>query len=133
MSEYFQWDASKYTLKVPAMDQEHQVLIGHMNTVHSLQAAKASRAEIAAALEKLITYTQKHFVDEEAYMSQIGFPELRVHAGVHKQLLARIGEFGAEFARTGVLSESFFAFLKMWLSAHICGVDVKYAQRSKSA
>ena len=133
MSEYFQWDASKYGINVPAMDQEHQVLIGHMNAVHSLHVAKASRAETGAALEKLVAYTRKHFADEEAYMSQIGFPDLRLHAGIHKQLLGRIGEFGAEFTRSGALSEDFFVFLKMWLKAHICGIDVKYVPHGKAA
>jgi hemerythrin len=133
MSDYFQWDASKYAIHVPAMDEEHQILIGHMNAVHSLHEAKASRAEIGAALGKLVAYTRKHFSDEEAHMSRIGFPELRVHAGIHKQLLSRIDDFGAEFSRSGVLTEDFFAFLKMWLKAHISGVDAKYAKLEKTA
>lgn len=133
MSDYFQWDASKYGINVSAMDYEHEILIGHMNAVHSLHVAQAGRTAIGAALEKLAAYTRKHFADEEAYMARIGFPGLRLHAGVHKQLLARIDEFAAEFARTGALTDDFFIFLKMWLKAHICGIDVKYAQEAKTA
>ncbi len=126
MSDYFEWDVAKYGINVPAMDHEHEILIGHMNAVHSLYLAGASPTEVGAALEKLAAYTRKHFADEEAYMERIGFPELRVHAGIHKQLLARISAFAAEFARTSTLSDEFFSFLKMWLKAHICGIDVKY-------
>lgn len=133
MSEYFQWDASIYALHVPEMDREHQILIGHMNSLHSLHEAHAGRAALGAVLDDLVAYTRKHFADEEAYMSRIGFPGAQTHAGIHRQLLERIGVFGAEFARTGALSQEFFAFLKMWLKAHICGVDNKYAKRPTAA
>lgn len=133
MSGYFEWDASIYGINVPEMDREHQVLIGHMNTVHKLHESRAGRTVIAAALDKLVAYTRRHFADEEAYMSRTGFPGLAVHAGIHRQLLERIGAFAAEFCRTGTLSDEFFVFLKMWLKAHICGIDIKYAQRSAVA
>jgi hemerythrin-like metal-binding protein len=133
MSDYFEWDAAKYAINVPAMDAEHEILIGYMNAVHSLYLAKASPAAVGGALEKLAAYTRKHFADEEAFMARIGFPELRVHAGIHKQLLARIDEFAAGFARSSTLSEDFFSFLKMWLKAHICGIDVKYVPQANSA
>jgi len=133
MNEFFHWDAAQYGINVPAMDREHEILIGHMNVVHSLHVTKATRGEIGAALETLVAYTRKHFADEEAYMSRIGFPALQIHAGIHRQLLARINQFGVEFARTGALSDEFFVFLKMWLKAHICGIDVKYASQAKTA
>jgi hemerythrin-like metal-binding protein len=133
MSGYFHWDASTYGIKVPEMDREHEVLIGHMNTVHHLHQSHAGRAAIGPALNELVTYTRRHFADEEAYMSRIGFPGLRIHAGIHRQLLERVDVFAAEFARTGALSEDFFVFLKMWLKAHICGIDSKYAQHSAVA
>jgi len=133
VSDYFQWDAARYGLNVPAMDHEHETLIGYMNAVHSLHAAGAGRAALGAALQKLVDYTRKHFADEEAYMERIGFPGLRLHAGVHRQLLARVGEFVAGFDRTGELTDDFFVFLRMWLKAHICGVDVKYVPQAQTA
>jgi hemerythrin len=35
--------------------------------------------------------------------------------------------------KTGTLSEPFFVFLKMWLKAHICGIDIKYARQAAVA
>lgn len=127
MSDYFEWDAATYGLDVPAMDSEHKTLIRLMNTTHALHLAHAPVADLTKALQELAAYTQKHFADEEAYMARIEFPELRIHAGVHKQLLERLARFAADFQRTGTLGDDFFAFLKMWLKAHICGVDAKYA------
>jgi hemerythrin-like metal-binding protein len=130
MSDYFQWDAATYSINVPDMDREHQILIGHMNAVHSLHRAKAGKAAIAAALDELVAYTRKHFADEEAHMARIGHAGLRIHAGIHRQLLERVGAFAADFARTGALTEDFFVFLRMWLKAHICGIDIKYAHNA---
>jgi len=78
-----------------------------------------------------VNFTVKHFADEEAFMEKVGYPELRVHTGVHKSLLARVTEYNNEFQKTGKLSDAFFMFLKTWLKAHICGVDAKYGLFSK--
>jgi hemerythrin len=133
MSEYFKWDVSQYSVNVPEMDREHETLIGLMNAVHEAHLSGAKGPALTKLLGELVAYTRKHFADEEQHMSRIGFPGLRTHAMIHKQLLERIGMFVVEFERTGKLTEDFFSFLKMWLKAHICGIDVKYSQQSKTA
>lgn len=133
MTDFFEWDAGLYGINVPTMDREHEHLIGLMNAVYTLHTQNASRAALTAALGDLVAYTRKHFADEEAYMAQIKFPELRTHALIHQQLLEKIQAFGAEFSRTGKLTDELFIFLKMWLKAHICGIDAKYGRRSQVA
>ena len=127
MSDFFQWDPSKLALNVPDMDREHQVLISYMNELHVLNEQKASTQAISRAFDNLVDYTVRHFADEEAYMERIGFPGLRVHKGVHKQLLDKMFGFQRTVRATGKLPDDLFVFFKMWLSAHICGIDVKYA------
>jgi hemerythrin-like metal-binding protein len=131
MDIFFEWDPGKYGLDVPDMDAEHQTLIGLMNSLHRLHQAGAGTPALAKSLGEFLKFTVKHFADEEAYMARIDYPDLRVHAGVHKQLLARVGEFHTEFLRTGKLTDAFFMFLKTWLKAHICGIDAKYGNRSR--
>ncbi|MFO7278451.1 MAG: bacteriohemerythrin [Pseudomonadota bacterium] len=133
MSDFFQWDPAKLSLHVPEMDNEHQVLISKMNKVHSLHASGASHANIALALDDLVRYTSKHFADEEAYMERIGFPGLRVHKGVHRQLMDRLADYQRTFQTTRKLPDDLFVFFKMWLSAHICGIDAKYALHAQQA
>jgi hemerythrin len=133
MSNYFEWDAAKFGLGVHAMDEEHQQLIRYMNTLHDLHCAHAPRDEVGRALDVLARYTVKHFADEELYMAKIGFPELAKHKLVHRDLLAKVGLHVADFKKTGTLSEPFFVFLKMWLKAHICGIDIKYARQAAVA
>jgi hemerythrin-like metal-binding protein len=127
MSSYFEWDANRYSLKISAMDDEHKVLIGLMNKLHSLHDAGARGAVLLEALADLARYTEKHFADEEAYMAKVGYPNLGTHKVVHERLLDRLAALHESCAATGKLSDDLFVFLKTWLSGHICGVDTKYA------
>ncbi len=126
MSELFVWDPVKFSVKVPAMDAEHQKLIRLMNTVYALHESGAGRSALASALGQLVDYTRRHFADEEAYMAQIGYSELSSHARIHGQMLERVGGFVAEFERSGTLTREFFQFLTLWLKSHIRGIDIKY-------
>ncbi|HEY6925788.1 MAG TPA: bacteriohemerythrin [Steroidobacteraceae bacterium] len=132
MSELFKWDPAKYCIQVPQMDGEHEIIVGHMNKVHSLYQEKAAREVIGGALNDFVAYTKKHFADEEAYMETIDFPDRRVHCAMHRQLLARVDHFAQKFATTGTLPDELFVFLKTWLRAHICGIDSKYAAHART-
>jgi hemerythrin-like metal-binding protein len=127
VTEYFHWDPAKLSLDVPEMDREHQTLIRYMNALHDLYVMKAPAAEQGKALKALAEFTVKHFADEEAYMAKIGYPGLKIHQGTHKNLLDKVGAFAAAFQASGKLGDDLFVFLRMWLSAHICGIDMKYS------
>ena len=124
---FFEWDAAKLSLQIQEMDDEHKVLISLMNRLHALDERKASGTELVHALDELVAYTAKHFADEEKYMERVAYPGLRIHRGVHKQLLEKLAGFQTELRSTHKVSVDLFVFLKMWLSAHICGIDMKYA------
>jgi hemerythrin-like metal-binding protein len=109
------------------------MLIGYMNKLYALHQKNASTAELTAALDALVKYTVKHFADEEAYMAKTGFPGIKTHAGVHKQLLEQVGTHVEAFRRSGKLTDAFFNFLTFWLKAHIRGVDTRYAKHSAVA
>lgn len=130
MNGFFEWNAAKFGLGVSDMDREHQELIDLMNKLHALYAAQAPATEQGKALTALLNFTVKHFTDEEAYMEKIKFPGLRVHQGVHKQLLERMNGFANNFKAQGKLGDDLFIFLRMWLSAHICGIDMKYSMHA---
>ena len=127
MSDFFQWDPARLALNVPDMDHEHRVLIACMNKLHDLHEAGAGANDIRVSLDKLVTVTKKHFADEEAFMERIGYAGTAVHKGVHRQLLERLDGHADAFHRERHLTPEFFHFLKMWLSAHIRGIDMKYA------
>lgn len=133
---YFEWDESKYDVKVAEMNHQHQKLIAIMNRLYSQREEKAPYETLLKTLEELRDYTVTHFKEEEAYLEKISFPQIEIHKKVHENLLKTFGENYQEFTQTKELSDKFFIFLKTWLSGHIQGVDRKYgehAQKTKQA
>lgn len=132
MSNFFEWDA-KYNLGVNAMDDEHRLIVDAMNQLHVLHEAHAPASQLAKVMSQLVRVTRDHFADEEAYMAKIGFPDRVKHKQIHTQLLQRLDQFEAALRAKGAAPEDLFPFLKMWLKAHICGIDTKYVAHSKVA
>jgi len=99
-----------------------------MNRLHERHASGADREELGQVLSDLATFTVQHFEHEEAHMAAVGFPELRTHKRVHKQLLEKFVAYQEAFEAGGELTEEFFDFLHRWLRAHIRGIDRRYGQ-----
>lgn len=131
MANFFEWDAARYGLQLPEMDEEHQAIIASMNRLHTLHESSAKREDLRKELERLVALTTRHFADEEAYMNRIGYPDLHKHKLIHKGLLEKIMHHKQQFDGTGICTEEFFVFLKMWLKSHICGIDVQYAAHGR--
>ncbi len=126
---YFEW-SDKYDLHVDSMNNEHKILISLMNRLHRQNGEGASRAELATTLDELADFTVKHFSDEERYMESIEYPGLHTHKIIHKDLVSTLLDHKAAFDSGGELTSEFFQFLKLWLSAHIRGIDMKYARHA---
>ena len=128
---FFDWN-DKLDIGVMAMNNEHKHLLAIMNRLFDRNEAKADKNELKGIIKELGEYTVKHFGDEEKYFDSINFPDSSKHKLIHKDLLEKFGGHVAAFEKSGQLDKSFFDFLKMWLSAHIQGVDAKYGQFSKA-
>lgn len=59
-------------------------------------------------------------------MASIDYPLLDTHKRIHANLLEEFGAHKTNFEKTGELTTKFFSFLKLWLTAHIQGIDKKY-------
>lgn len=127
MLREFVWDPDKLALGVKAMDDEHQQLIRLMNHLQKIYLDGAPAQEQGKAFAALADYTVRHFQDEEAYMEKMGYPDITVHKGVHRNLLKQVTAHAQSFKATGAFTDELFAFLNMWLRSHICGIDRKYA------
>lgn len=124
---FFAWDNS-LQLGVDSMDAEHQGLIGQMNAIHDQVEASASKSVVSRLLVGLAAATRTHFEHEERLMLAANYAGFDTHARVHVDLLAKLDHHIAEFqAGPGTLSAGFFSFLRLWLTAHIKGIDKKYA------
>ena len=124
------WDDS-LDLNINMINDEHKILINLMNKLYDQNQDNAPMETLKATLSELSTYAAKHFEDEENYMASINFSDIEAHRAIHQRLLKRISAFSQEYANSdGKISGDFFMFLKIWVTAHIKGIDVKYANAS---
>ena len=130
MAEFFKWDANVFGLKVKEMDDEHQELIRLMNKLFDSNQNNQPFNEIKKHVDALAEYTVKHFADEEKYMEKISFPGLQTHKIIHQQLLEQFKGYVTDFTKTQKITDAFFKFLAVWLTSHIKGIDMKYAEHA---
>ena len=124
------WNES-LDLQIDMIDEEHKILISLMNKLYEQNKQNAFKETLKATLSELSSYAAKHFSDEENYMASIKFSDLEAHKAIHQRLLNRINTFSQEYDTSSEkISEDFFMFLKIWVTAHIKGIDVKYANAS---
>ncbi|MCB9060142.1 MAG: hemerythrin family protein [Halobacteriovoraceae bacterium] len=117
-------------VNVPSMNEQHKQILSLMNELYDLHHKNSHYDEMFPVLEKLVHTTQSHFKDEEAYMKSINFEGLEPHKLIHENLLKDLSEHLMNFKVTRRLDDSFFTFLKVWLSAHIKGIDKKYGEKT---
>lgn len=123
---FFKWDKERLTTHVDAMDNEHKKLIDIMNRLYERHEAKATKNELGSIVRELVSWTVTHFDHEEKFFDTLDYSQASVHKKIHKDLIQRLKDHGAEFEKTGQLTPAFFQFLKTWLTAHIMGIDTKY-------
>lgn len=123
---YLEWTL-ELDVGVDAMNGEHQRLIDLMNRFHELSEQGRGRSECTAALEALGKYTTEHFAHEEGLMERMGFPDLEKHKRIHRRLLEQLSEHVECYRKDGH-SQELLMFLKVWLKAHIKGIDTKYGR-----
>ncbi len=125
--EYFEW-SDQIQLNVQGMDDEHKRLIQTMNHIYNLSSEKKPFVFIFEKIEELLKLTEIHFSNEEKYFSNLKYEKTEIHKQIHKDLIGKLKTHAQKIKTEQKVSEDFFAFLKMWLTAHIMGIDSGYAK-----
>jgi len=121
------WDSS-LDVGVETMNDEHKQILDLMNEIHDRAATGETGQAMTALVERLAQVTIDHFRDEEAYMASVDFAGLASHKLIHADLLKKYtAHADAIRANGGTVPSDFLLFLKLWLTAHIKGIDMKYS------
>lgn len=109
------------------IDADHKRLIDTLNRLHYMHRAGDERTEIAAVLDELADYCERHFEREEALMRRCGFPDLDRHAALHRQLRSALDEFARAYHDDpeGFDAAAFYDFVSDWILVHVLDEDMK--------
>ena len=122
------------SMGIEALDEEHRLLIGMINSLHEQWASGDAREKARETLMEMRRYAFNHFQHEEGMMLADGYPRLEEHQAQHEGFRVRLRHF-EELAHQGKESPSdVLTFLSDWLTNHILASDRDYARfvRSKA-
>ena len=125
------WDKS-LDIGVVDMNDDHKEILAVMNAIYDAASQGRTGSAINDLVDKLAKVCVSHFADEEKYMASIAFPGIETHKLIHKKLLSDYAAHAETIKKAGgTTNEDFFFFLKRWLTSHIKGIDIKYADHSR--
>lgn len=122
------WNDS-YSVGVVEMDNQHKQLVNLLNDLYSAMQSQKSSEIIGKVLNKLISYTEKHFSDEEEFMKKYSYPGIGNQIKEHTAFTDKVKKFKGDYdtGKTSI-SVSITSFLKDWLVNHISISDKKYGE-----
>lgn len=126
---FIDWDES-FSVNNVEMDSQHRKWVEIINNLHAgLEDDSADSAGVTAkALAAMMEYTRRHFLAEEKYMREIGFPGTIDHIRIHNDCYGRISSYLLTEESGGrVPVGDLLRFLRGWLLEHILKEDQQYS------
>lgn len=111
---------------IQAIDRQHVEWFQALEALRKAVAAGRGEKSVAQALAFAVSYTQRHFGDEEAAMARVGFAGLEAHRALHAQLAGRLAELTAQHGDDFDTAQDVLALMGGWIREHIAGADQAY-------
>lgn len=121
--DFVLWNES-FMVGYPEVDEDHEKLVGMLNTLNASVASKDTHEVVGQVLNDLLSYTAWHFRHEERLMQTNRFPGYMAHKKEHTALIQQADELQTQFhAGKQVITHDVMDFLKGWLVHHILETD----------
>ncbi len=130
----FEWTTDLETGNAD-IDRQHHSLFELANKLEeALESDATDEDAIADAIWGLSDYVVEHFRDEEALMTESGFPTLRAHKLQHTRLAAQTLQLAADyFNGEEIAATRIGPFVASWLKEHILAEDMILARHLHQA
>ncbi|WP_199825294.1 bacteriohemerythrin [Gorillibacterium timonense] len=120
---------------VDAVDKQHQELVRMLNDFLEACTQQKGKEKLEETLDFLISYTVKHFNDEEALMKGAGYPHYIEHKAEHDQFVKEVAAIQQQLKEKGA---SVLTTIKLnralvdWLINHIQKNDQQMGEYLKA-
>ena len=119
------------------IDAQHKELVRTANELFEECAqGSAAAAQIDKTVNFLVSYTKKHFAEEEALQKQSGYPDYENHCKMHADFLKATTALVAELKQSGptpVVVSKLIRGVGDWLVNHIQQQDAKIAAHIRAS
>jgi hemerythrin len=121
-----EWKES-YSVGVQSLNEQHKVLVGHLNTIYDLFDSPDKSEQVGILLSELEQYALVHFRSEEDLFIKYKYHGLKNHALEHRLYEQKVSEFKTRFdSADNNVTLDMLEFLVDWLTGHILGSDQEY-------
>lgn len=120
------WNDS-YKLNIAEIDNQHKRLFEILDKLIAAMSVGQAKDKAPSILMELDSYARVHFGNEEKYMKQFSYPDMKDHLEAHEFFYKKMDDFKRSLG-SGSLSVSteLMTFLKKWIVNHIQVTDKKY-------
>lgn len=80
------------TMHNELLDAQHKELYELAKRITHLNSSFVLSKELKPFLRELLSFMNRHFVDEEEFMLQINYPNLSEHKKIHRKIILEIEE-----------------------------------------
>ena len=128
-----EWN-EKYALNINSVDEQHKKLFALAYDVEKAIYDGRGDDILDDAFQRMISYVQEHFTDEEKLMANISYPDRKKHRNQHDEFTKKIIEL-QEKRDKGLknIALHIALYLKKWFVSHIKEDDMNIALYIASA
>lgn len=134
MKYLFEW-TPEISVDNAKIDEQHQRLLGQVNTLLSYIVAEKNDAIVIDAVTFLDKYINEHLAYEEKYMTEHKYPEIENHIKYHKDFIEHYKAFKDRLyagVSREILALEIENYIGNWWLTHIAVEDHKYAEFIKA-
>jgi hemerythrin len=112
-----------------SIDGEHRILVGLVDAIADQVEQGANPSMLRGLLEKLVEYTNTHFLSEQLLMRLYSYPDYEAHVQEHDRLLADLRDLRQRIEKgEAPLTGEVVTALRSWVCGHIRGQDSALAR-----
>jgi len=109
------------------IDTHHRRLFDDANDILGVILSGQSAASIAERIDAFVADIGEHFLEEEVFLLQAGYPGAADHAKLHRELLARANTLAVQFKRGQLMVGELFVYLTQEMVArHMLTADREF-------
>ncbi|MFZ5775225.1 MAG: bacteriohemerythrin [Thermodesulfobacteriota bacterium] len=127
----FAWK-DEYSIGNETIDAEHRQLIALANTVVTFARSGEKIERIKAAVVSLYDYAKIHFLHEEEFMRQSGYPKLAEHQGLHQAIIHEMNTIMQHSSNIDALVHKLKRLMSVWVIEHIIEEDRKLSSHPRN-
>ena len=123
----YEWSSALET-GYPEIDEEHKQLVSALNNLLIACRHGGHRSELKNTLDFLVSYTVKHFANEETFQLRYKYPDYERHRQLHEDFKVVAVDLAERLLKEGAtiaLIAEVHSTVGDWLVNHITGEDLK--------